>query len=126
MARNIYNTQHMITTEHTATADVATGDIVVLGGAGDAILAVALGNIANGAVGVVGFNCGVTAPKVANAVFTKGEALTWDASAGKFDDNQVTPNAGDVSGAAARADADGSSGEATCSVWLTGIPGALA
>lgn len=125
MAKNIYNAHHMITTKHTAAADIAAGDIVVLGSTEDAILAVAIDDIASGAVGVVGFNCGVVAPKVTAAVFKKGESLIWDASVSKFDDNAATPAAGDVSGAASRADADGANLETTCRVWLTGVPSTL-
>jgi predicted RecA/RadA family phage recombinase len=127
MAKNIVNGSHMKTTTWTngTSADVSSGDIVVLGATSDAILAVAIDDIADGATGVVGFDCGVTAAKVSAAVFKKGESLTWDASASAFDDNAATPAAGDVAGAAARADADGANLETTCSVWLTGIPGAL-
>ena len=127
MATNIYNSNHMIVTTWTnATgSDVASGAIVKLGAATNAILAVALVAIANGASGSVGFNCGVTAPKVTAAVFTKGESLVWDVSAGKFDDNQATPATGDVSGAASRADENGANLETTCSVWLTGVPSTL-
>lgn len=126
MTTKIYSsTEQMITTTHVAAADIAAGDIVKLGGTTNAILAVAIDNIASGATGVVAFNCGVVAPKVTAAVFAKGESLTWDVSAGKFDDNQATPAAGDVSGAAARADAAGTSSDTTCRVWLTGIPSAL-
>lgn len=127
MAKNIYNPHQMITTSWTngTGSAVASGDIVKLGAATNAILAVAIDDIANGAAGTVGFNCGVTAPKVTAAVFTKGESLTWDVSAGKFDDNAATPATGDVSGAASRADANGANLETTCSVWLTGIPSTL-
>lgn len=127
MAKNIYNSHHMITTKWTngTGSAVAGGDIVKLGAATNAILAVAIDDIAAGAVGVVGYNCGVTAPKVTAAVFTKGESLVWDVSAGKFDDNQATPASGDVSGAASRADENGANLETTCSVWLTGIPSTL-
>lgn len=127
MATNIYNSNHMRVTQWTnATGSaVAAGDIVVMGGTTNATLAVALAAIANGATGDVGVNCGVTAPKVTAAVFAKGETLVWDVSAGKFDDNQATPAAGDVSGASSQADAAGANLETTCSVWLTGIPSAL-
>ena len=127
MANNIYKDQHMqVTTWTNGTGSaVSSGDIVVLGSAGDAILAVALVDIAAGASGSVGYNCGVTAPKVSGAVFKQGESLNWDVSAGAFDDNQATAATGDVSGSAARADADGANGETTASVWLTGVPGTL-
>jgi predicted RecA/RadA family phage recombinase len=101
---------------------VSSGDIVKVGTNNDAILCVALVDIANGASGSLGYNCEVAAPKVSAAVFNQGESLNWDVSAGAFDDNAATPATGDVSGAASRAEADGANTETTCRVWLTGIP----
>lgn len=125
MATNVYNSNHMQTTSWTngTGSAVTAGTIVVVGTTGDAFLAVTLVDIANGASGSVGYNCGVTAAKVSAAVFAKGESLSWDASASAFDDNAATPATGDIQGSAARADAAGANGETTCSVWLTGIPG---
>lgn len=127
MAKNIKNGNHMVTEQWTngTGSAVSSGDIVVLGTTSDAILAVALEDIANGASGSVGHNCLVTAAKVSAAVFKQGESLTWDSSAGAFDDNAAVAAAGDVKGAASRAAADGAATVTTCTVWLTGIPGAL-
>jgi len=126
MATNIYNSNHMETRQWTngTGGAVSAGDIVVMGALGDATLAVALVDIADGASGSVGVNCGVTAAKVSAAVFTAGESLIWDASASAFDDNQATAATGDVSGSC-HADADGANLETTCNVWLTGQPATL-
>jgi len=106
-------------------SDVAAGDIVVVGTNVNVIICIALVDIANGASGSLGYDCAVTAAKVSAAVFNQGESLSWDASASAFDDNAATPAAGDVQGAASRAEADGAATETTCTVWLTGIPSAI-
>jgi len=126
MATNIYNGSHQQVVQWTngTGSAVTAGSIVVMGATGDAVLGVALGDIANGASGSVAYNCGVTAPKVSAAVFVAGESLVWDSSAGAFDDNQAVAATGDVSGAC-RAEVDGANTETTCSVWLTGVPGTL-
>lgn len=128
MAKNITNANHMRTFEWTndTGADISGDAIVVVGDTGDAILAVALDDIADGDTGVLGTECEVTADKVSGAVFAQGESLNWDASASAFDDNQAAAAAGDVSGPASSATADGEDGDTECSVWLTGIPGTLA
>jgi predicted RecA/RadA family phage recombinase len=124
MATNIYESNAMQVVQHTATATISSGDIVVMGTLGDAMLGVALVDIAIGDTGSVGYNCGVTAAKVSAAVFAKGETLTWDSSASAFDDNQAVAASGDVKGVAARADAAGVGATTTTKVWLTGIPAA--
>lgn len=126
MATNVYNSNHMQIVQwvNGTGSAISSGDIVVMGTLGDATLGVALVDLAISASGSVGFNCGVTVAKVSAAVFAAGESLTWDASASKFDDNAATPASGDVSDTC-RADVSGANAEASCSVWLTGIPGAL-
>lgn len=127
MARNIKNGNHLQKIEWVNDSGVAvlSGAIVVVGSAADAALFVAMGDIAVDAKGVLGYNCEVEAPKVSAAVFAQGESLTWDVSAIAFNDNQATAASGDVQGAASRAEAAGANTEATCRVWLTGIPSAL-
>lgn len=127
MAKKITNANHMHTFEWTngTGAAVSGDDIVVVGATGDAFLAIALDDIADGETGVLATNCEVTAAKVSAAVFKQGESLSWDASASAFDDNQAVAASGDVQGAASRATADGAGTETTCSVWLTGIPSTL-
>ena len=127
MAINITNSNHLESIQWTngTGSDVSSGDLVVMGATGDATIAVALVDIANGATGAVGVNCVVTAPKVSAAVFAAGESLVWDASEGAFDDNQISPLAsGDVTGSS-RAVVAGANTETTCSVYLTGVPGTL-
>lgn len=127
MATNIKNGNHMQVESWTndTGAAVSANDIVVLGALGNAILAVALVDMAIAAEGEVGYNCEVTAAKVSAAVFTQGESLVWDSSASAFDDNVATPASGDVSVGASRAAADGANAEVVCQVWLTGNPGTL-
>jgi len=126
MANNIYNSNYMHSLQWTNSTgvDVLSGEIVVMGASADATLGVALVDIAAGASGSVGIDCGVQAAKVSAAVFADGESLVWDSSAAAFDDNAATPGAGDVAGSC-RADKSGASSELTCEVWLTGIPGVL-
>ena len=69
---------------------IAAGDVVVMGHT----IGIALTDIAattgSGAVAVEGVFSGV--PKVTAAVFTQGEKLIWDVSAGKFDDSGGDPS----------------------------------
>lgn len=127
MANKVTNSSHMQVVHWTngTGSDVSADDIVVIGATDDAILGIALTDIADGESGSVGYNCAVTADKVSAAEFKQGESLTWDSSASAFDDNQATAASGDVSGSAARAEADGANNETSCSVWLTGVPGTL-
>ena len=95
---------------------IAAGDVVVMGHT----IGIALTDIAattgSGAVAVEGVFSGV--PKVTAAVFTQGEKLIWDVSAGKFDDSAATPATGDVTGAAI-AWVAGANNETTCTIKLT-------
>ncbi len=100
---------------------VAAGGIVVVG----AVLAVATTDIANGASGTVQVGYAVKAPKVSGAVIGQGETLTWDVSAGAFDDSAATPEAGDITGAAAFAMTAAADGDTTVEVVLTGVPGTV-
>jgi len=105
--------------QHTAVADIASGDLVVAGNT----LGVALVNIANGATGSVKITGVFVLPKVSAAVIAQGEYLTWDASAGAFDDNLAVPASGDITGAAALAFEAAGAGVTTLRVKLTGAPG---
>jgi predicted RecA/RadA family phage recombinase len=102
-------------------SDVASGDIVPVAG----VLYVATVDIADGASGTLATRYAVKAQKVSDAVIAQGETLTWDVSAGAFDDNQATPATGDITGATAYAMAAAGSGESTLEVVLTGVPGAV-
>jgi predicted RecA/RadA family phage recombinase len=107
--------------DYTATAAITSGDVVKIG----QILGVALTDIANGATGAVQITGVFEVPKVTAAVFAQGESLTWDVSAGKFDDNAATPASGDITGAAAVAFKAGTSSDTTAWVKFTGVPGTL-
>ena len=73
--------------------DVPSGAVVVVG----AQIGIASANIASGRSGTVYMEGVFTVPKVPAAVIAQGESVTWDMSAGAFDDYQATPATGDVS-----------------------------
>lgn len=106
---------------NTTGAAIASGDVVKMGN----LLGVALVDIAIGDTGAVGFGVFRNIPKVSAAVFAQGESLTWDVSAGKFDDNLAVPASGDVTAGAAYAAAAGANAETTCTVCFTGVPGTV-
>lgn len=105
----------------TAGADLASGEVVVVGQS----LCVALETIANGATGVVARKGVFTVPKVSAAVIAQGERLVWDASAAAFDDNAATPATGDVSGEGAVAFEAAGNGVTEIAVMFTGVPGTV-
>lgn len=97
-------------------ADIASGDVVVIGN----LIGVSLTDIPNttpNSVGAVALDGVYEVPKVSAAVFVQGEKLIYDVSAGAFDDSAATPATGDVSGCCV-AMAAGSNGETTCKVKL--------
>lgn len=102
-------------------SDVSSGAVVKIG----QVLGVALVDIANGDTGSVALRGVFTVPKVTAAVIAQGEALTWDVSVGKFDDNAATPAAGDVTGPPAVAFEAGTSSMTTLKVMFTGVPGTV-
>ena len=85
---------------YTAPTDIKSGDVLAIGSNGDAIMGIALEDIASGEKGAVSIRGAWEVPKVSAAVIKAGEGLIWDSSEGAFEDNQATPAAGDVSGAA--------------------------
>lgn len=108
--------------QYTAGADITSGSVVRIGN----ILGVALVNIANGATGSVAISGVFNVPKVSGAVIAQGESLTWDASAGAFDDNAATPATGDVTGPPAVAAEAAGDGVTSLAVLFTGVPGTVA
>lgn len=101
---------------------VTAGTVVVVG----TILGIALVNIANTAAGAVAITGRHTVPKVSAAVIAQGEDLTWDVSAGAFDDNAATPATGDVTGPPAVAAEAAGDAITSIDVILTGVPGTVA
>ncbi len=101
---------------YTAGANIAAGDLVVMGHT----IGVALTDIANGATGAVAIEGVFTVPKVSAAVFAVGEKLILDVSATPpaFDDSAATPASGDITGGAVAMVA-GANLETTCVVKLT-------
>lgn len=98
---------------------VAAGAVVAIGN----ILGVALVAIANGSTGSVQITGVFTVPKVSGAVIAAGESLTWDVSAGAFDDNLATPATGDITVGAAVAFEAAGNGVTSMKVKFTGVPG---
>jgi predicted RecA/RadA family phage recombinase len=107
--------------DYTAGADISSGDAVVIGG----LIGVALTDIANGDTGSVQITGVFDMPKVSGAVIAQGESLTWDVSAGAFDDNAATAATGDLTGACAVAAEAAGDGVTTIAVRLTGVPGTV-
>lgn len=107
--------------QYTAGANIAAGAVVAIG----QILGVALVDIANGETGSVAIEGVFSVPKVSGAVIAQGESLTWDVSAGAFDDNAATAAAGDITGAPAVAFEAAGNGVTTLKVRFTGIPGTV-
>lgn len=103
-----------------AAAAVAAGQIVAIG----AVLAVANHGAAQGEpfnavrVGVY------QAPKATGVAFEQGQAVMWDASAGKFAAVASTPAEGDVTGAAVAFEA-APEGAETFAVLLPGVIGTV-
>jgi predicted RecA/RadA family phage recombinase len=107
-------------TNNTGSA-ISSGDVVKVG----QILGVALVDIAVGESGSVQIDGVFTVPKVSAAVIAQGEGLTWDVSAGAFDDNAATPATGDVTGAPAVAFEAAGNGVTEIDVKFTGVPGTV-
>lgn len=125
MAKNFIQCGDVINWTNGGTA-VVSGQVVVIGSNGDALIGIALVDIAGSATGSVQIDDGVfDAPKVSGAVIAQGEYVMWDASAGAFDDNQATPASGDVSDAVVAVESAGN-GATTVKVKLLGKPGVLA
>jgi len=120
MATNLVQDGAVI--QYTAGSNISSGAVVKIGN----ILGVALTDIANGATGSVAIEGVFDVPKVSGAVIAQGESLTWDVSAGAFDDNAATPATGDVTGAAAVAFEAAGNGVTTIAVKFTGVPGTVA
>ncbi len=102
-------------------ADKVAGQVVRIG----QVLGVCAANIASGATGSVALRGVFTVPKVSAAVIADGESLTWDASAGAFDDNAATPATGDVQGPPAVAMEAAGNGVTEIDVMFTGVPGTV-
>ena len=122
MARNSIADGNIINYENSGSA-IVSGEVVLVG----ATLGVAQVDIAattgSGAVALEGV---FTVPKVSGAVIAQGESLSWDISAGAFDDDAATAAAGDVTGASAMAFESAGNGVTTLAVKFTGAPGTVA
>lgn len=79
---------------YTPSKDIKSGGAVVVGN----LLGVAITDIASGEEGPVQVEGVFELPKVTASVIGAGESVIWDVSAGKFDNNEATPAAGDLKG----------------------------
>ena len=73
--------------DHTATADITAGDVVVIGQR----VGVALNDIANGDVGPVQVAGVFEVPKDTAVAFAQGDLVYWDDDAGNADDTNTNP-----------------------------------
>lgn len=119
MAGNHVQPGKVLDYTNTTGATIPSGAVVAFGNS----LGVALKDIPNTATGSVAVDGVFAVPKVSGAVIKAGESLTWDVSAGAFDDNLAAPAAGDITGAAAVAFQDAGNGVTTLNVKFTGAPG---
>jgi predicted RecA/RadA family phage recombinase len=119
MAKNYVQPGKVLTWTNGTGSAVSSGDVVAMGNT----LGVALEDIANNASGSVAIRGVYTVPKVSGAVIAQGESLTWDVSAGAFDDNAASPGTGDITGAPATAAEAAGSGVTELAVLFTGVPG---
>ncbi|HEB94329.1 MAG TPA: DUF2190 family protein [Gammaproteobacteria bacterium] len=87
--------------DYTASADISSGDVVVVG----ARVGVALNDIANGETGPVQVSGVFELPKDTAVALSQGALAYWDATAGNIDDTNTNPYAGYVFEDAAAADA---------------------
>lgn len=120
MANNFESDGSVIQWTNGTGSAVASGQVVKVGKSMLGVALVAIANGASGSVAVEGVFSGV--PKVSDAVYTQGEKLLFDVSAGSgvgaFDDSVATPATGDVLGGAV-AWVAGANLETTCTIKLT-------
>lgn len=104
-----------------AAAAIVSGQVVPVG----QLLAVAAADYAPGEMAEGSITGVFLVPKVSGAVIKAGESLTWDVSAGAFDDNLAVPGVGDITGACAVAFEDAGNGVTELKVRFTGVPGTV-
>lgn len=126
MAKNYVQVGDVIDWTNGTGGAVASGDAVAIGSNGDAVIGIALGDIADTETGSVGIEGVYDVPKADAAVIAAGEFVVFDSSANNFDDNAATPASGDVSGGAFAIESKGATTSETIRVKLTGRPGTLA
>lgn len=104
---------------------VSSGDVVVIGSNGDALVGIALVDIAGSATGSVAIEGVFEIAKVDAAVIAIGEDVLWDSSASAVDDNAAVAAAGDVAGALTALETKGATTGETIKCKLSGRPGTL-
>lgn len=90
MAKNFI--QEGGTIEHVVSADITSGSVLIIGG----LVAIALGDVANGETGVFAIEGVWELPKSAG-VLTQGSTIDYDIETSEFT-SIATPTAGDLTG----------------------------
>lgn len=121
MATNYLGAGNVIDYANATGSTITSGSVVKI----NKILGVAIADIANGATGPVQIEGVFECPKLSTAVIAAGESLTWDVSAGNFDDQLAAPASGDVTGSPAVAVEAAGNGTTTVKVKFTGAPGTV-
>jgi predicted RecA/RadA family phage recombinase len=114
------------TTQYTAGANIASGDVVVLGSTHSkrARVGVALTAIASGSTGSVAISGCWKFPKVSAADISHGEGVGWDDSAEEVEDSGFAGGAANDVVDFGMADSDAAALTTTVNVWID-TPGVL-
>lgn len=120
MALNNVQVGKRITYANATGADIASGDVVVVG----SLVAIASVDIPDGGVGELEIGSVFEVPKAAADDIKQGDALDFDISEGVFT-NDLTEAAGDLIGAAV-AWADAAATTATVCAYLAPVPSTIA
>lgn len=114
------------TTTYTAGANIASGDVIVLGSTTTkrARVGVALTSIANGSDGEVAITGCWAFDKVSAAAIKQGEGVGWDDSEEAVDDNAFAGGASSDVVDFGMADSDAAALTTTVNVWID-TPGVL-
>ncbi|WP_444901335.1 capsid cement protein [Microbulbifer sp. SSSA007] len=121
MATNFVQDGRLLNYTNNTSAAITSGQVLAVG----AVLGVAMDDIVVGASGVIAIEGVFTVPKVSGAVIAQGNSLTWDVSAGAFDDAAATAATGDITGPTAFAAEAAGNGATSLAVKFTGVPGTV-
>lgn len=114
MSRTFKQMGNVVTHTNASGADIASGDVVVMGDT----VGIALADIPDteqGSVAIAGVH---EVTKVAGTAWVQGDSLDWDSAAPGFEKDKTTPVAGDVENCAVAA-ADATSAATVGEVKLT-------
>ena len=106
--------------DYTAGGTISSGDVVVMGAAGNVTVGIAMNDAVSGDVIPVAIEGVFTIAKLSTGVIAQGETVMWDASGSNVDDNAATPASGDVLGFGI---ATAAAGNGTTTVNVKLLPG---